>query len=272
MKNYKQKNRSTFSYDIIKINQDSQELLKIDTKNKFIEDLKCFIYSNAIYLTGHFSEYTKKNDKKGFYFSKLNVSNLKQEFNKTIPFEKEYITKMNLNNSKKTFNQTNHLEVIDFFIDDDTYYLINESNYLYSLSQNQTNSNFAVNTWYYGNMSVNKFDNDGNLTNYDIIYKSIPSNNFYPIKSPIASIKKNNYLYLYLWSSKEEKDDISVYKFNDSPKKIYEFKYNLDLDRKTYEYTNSAINTINFFNFENDYLILFTREREKNELIKIIPN
>ncbi|WP_422104120.1 hypothetical protein [Winogradskyella sp.] len=272
VKNYKPKHKSTFSYDIIKINQDSQDLLSIDTQNKFVKDLKFFIYENQIYLAGHYSDYYKKNDLKGFYISKLNVADTEQEFIKISPFKKEYMTKMNLNTSKKSFKQINHLEILDFYVSNDSYFLLNEASYNYSLSQNQTSSNFSIDTWYYGNMAVNKFDNQGNLTNFDITYKTIPTNNFYPIQSPISSIKKNDYIYLYLRSSVEEKEGIKVYKFNENKPQNYEFKYDLELNKEINECTNIPMSTINSFNFRNDYLILFTNERQKRELVKIIPN
>jgi hypothetical protein len=275
IKRYKNSKQSTCSHEIIRITKDSQDVFKIDTKNKYVEDLRAFINSDTIYFAGHYSEYAKEDEKKGFYISKLNLSDLKQESVNLSPFNSKYKDDINKQILRKKFKQLNHIEISDFFVIKDSYFMINETTYSNTMTAEQRglSNGQSVTTFYYGNIGINKFDFNGNLIDYDIIYKEKPSNYFLPTASTSIKIKKNDKVFIYLNASKLENEDGEIYKYyKDRPYLCYEFKYDYSMNKQVNFQKDFFFRHINSFYYNNDYLILLKSKQNDIGIQKIIPN
>lgn len=275
VKKYKNSKRSTCTYEIVRVTRDSQEVFKIDTKSKYVEDLKAFVDTNNIFFAGHYSEFTKEDEKKGFYISKFNLSNLKQESINISPFDSKYKDDLNKQILRKKFKQLNHVEISDFFVIKNSYFIINETTYSNTMTAEQRglSNGQSMTIFYYGNIGINKFDFNGNLIDYDIIYKEKPSNYFLPRTSSAIKVNKNDNIYIYFNSSKVESEDGEIYKYNeDAPYLCYEFKYDYSMNKQVNSQEDFFFRHINSFFYNNDYLILLKSKKNNIGIQKIIPN
>ncbi|WP_127846241.1 hypothetical protein [Psychroflexus aestuariivivens] len=263
--------KNDFVYKFIKVKDGSKDILNIDLDNKIVEDLEIFIKNNQVYLAGHYSNDKKSRELNGFYFSKLNLQNFNQDFVNTTPFEKEYIDKMNLITYNSDSDQIKNLEILDFYETKDSYILFNEASYVHTIPSTQTNSNSAVSSFYFGNISINKFDKEGELKKFKILYKNIRNQSNYPENSSVAIIKKQDHFHIFQNSSSVEEDGQKVYKYTDNESFNYEFIYNHDLEQEIKKHETLPLIPVNYNSFNNDFLLLFSDETDGSRLIKVTP-
>jgi hypothetical protein len=264
-----EKGKNNFAHKFIVCKDDSKEVLNIILDNKFIKDLNIFISNNQVYLAGHYSNKKKSIKLNGFYFSKLNLDSLKFDFNNFIPFSANYINEINLTPFDAQGEQINYLEILDFFETDDSFFFINEAQNNFYIPSSQTNSNFAVNKLYFDNLSINKFNKNGELQEYKILYKHIPMKSYYPQNTSVAISKNNEQIHVFLNSSVDEKDGQVFYKSEGNESKNYEFIYNNELEYTVIEHNTTPIKPINPTISNKNSILLYSNNNDGLKLIKI---
>lgn len=264
-----------WSYRILKITKDKNSVISIDTKDKFVKDLKLFNIGNDVYLAGHYSNFTKSDPLLGFYISKFNVSAFKHDLVKLTPFNSEYKASINKQILRKKFEQVDYLEISDFYAHNNSYFLINETRYSNTITAQQrglTNGQ-SITTYYFGNIAINKFDSNGNLIEYDVIHKEKPSNYFLPTISTAIKFKKDNNFHVFFNAAKIEESEGEIYSYKkDQPYLCYEIKYDTELNKEVKAQENFYFRPINSLNYNNEYLILLKSKKSEIGLQKIIPN
>ena len=178
---------------------------------------------------------------------------------------------MNLITCNSDSDQIKNLEILDFYETKDSYILFNEASYVHTISSTQTNSNFGVSTPYFGNISINKFDKEGELKKFKILYKNIRNQSNYPENSSVAIIKKQDHFQIFQNSSSVEEDGQKVYKYTDNESFNYEFIYDNELEQETKKHETLPLNPVNYNSLNNDFLLLFSNETDGSRLIKVTP-
>jgi len=253
----KYKNKINYHYELVKFSKGETETHVLDTKNKFINDLKFFENNEQLYLIGYYSN-VDDSTQQGLYITNFDKDNFILKLNKHIKFDTKYLKAAFQNNILLSPNNDylKYYNIEEFYFLNGSFYLFSEV--IYSLISNQ-NAYVSIK---YGNVSMIKLDSELNIMNSKILKRDTATKCSY--------LRAKNKFIIYFWGFKKTTKKGENYQSINNKSKLLELLIDENFNISEKETKRLLFNWRKFINVNDDYTLFFTGNKKEKKIMKLI--